>query len=205
MYYMIFMSDIDRTLIFTNKRYGFNPNKHVLYDSGIDGLNIISGMTKESSNYLNFISRTCEFIPNTSRTLEEFKRVDFDSNKIKVDYASVDNGLTMIKRKEDNSWEVIKTFETGDKSNAVPFFKELLGSSFVVSGGDNVKTDLPMLKASDKGYFLETFIYNLESVHDNVEIIENNGLYTSEDYLEKIHNIVTEKKYASLLKSLYEG
>lgn len=187
---MIFMSDLDRTLIYSNRSFGFNENEHVLVDKGSGNYrNVKSGSTKETISLLKEISNYVTFIPNTARNFDQLVRLNFEELGVDIKYASILSGKIMLEN-DNGIWTVLKEFDTTDKSNGVNFFREYLNKKFIISGGDNLEDDLSMLKASDYGYFLETYTYKLDKEYTDIEKVDNKGLLTSNDYLQKVHNKV---------------
>src|SRR3989339_1915870 len=93
---MIFASDLDGTIIFSNNHF---TNKH----KKINVVNIekkdneeISYMTFNSINILNKISKLVTFIPVTTRTIEQYKRIDFPKYKIVPEIAITSNGGNIL-------------------------------------------------------------------------------------------------------------
>lgn len=95
---VIFHSDIDNTLIYSYK-----------HDIGIDKVGVeiyegrvISFMTAKTHMLLKEVARKTIFIPTTTRTLEQFQRIDFG---VTPDYALVCNGGVLLDHgKEDAEW-----------------------------------------------------------------------------------------------------
>ena len=103
---MIFASDLDQTLIYSKK--------HIPDDSS-DIINIekkddeeISYITLKSIGLLKYILNNIYFIPVTTRTIEQYKRISLFSEILKPKYAITDNGAVILVDGEiDKEWESI--------------------------------------------------------------------------------------------------
>ena len=88
---IVFNSDLDNTLIYSYKRdIGKNKKCVEIYEN-----REISYMTDNSINMLEKISNIITFIPTTTRTEEQYKRIFF-TDKVKINYALVCNGGVLI-------------------------------------------------------------------------------------------------------------
>lgn len=87
---MIFLSDLDRTLIFSHRRISRNN----LCVERIDDREI-SYMTPYTAEKLCEISERITFIPVTMRSQKEFRRISFPEKCI-IKYAVCDNGGTLL-------------------------------------------------------------------------------------------------------------
>lgn len=99
---MLFASDLDRTLIYSEKFLNGQPEDYLLADrhKGRD----ISFMTKKSGELLKEISEAITFVPVTTRTEEEYKRI-LPVVALKPKYAIVANGgKVLIDGEEDPVW-----------------------------------------------------------------------------------------------------
>lgn len=100
---MIFASDLDRTLIYSEKFLNDDKAAYVLADrhKGRD----ISFMTRESVELLNEVNERLIFVPITTRTEEEYKRV-MPISALKPKYAIVANGgKILVDGQEDLEWK----------------------------------------------------------------------------------------------------
>lgn len=91
---MIFASDLDRTLIYSNRaieEFGY-PDKTMLKPVERKDDKWISFMTTASFSMLKEINRQCQFIPITTRTTEQFKRIFIFEQEIPITYAITSNG-----------------------------------------------------------------------------------------------------------------
>lgn len=101
--YLLFASDLDRTLIYSEKFLNGKPEDYLLADrhNGRD----ISFMTRRSGELLKEISEAVTFIPVTTRTEEEYKRI-LPVVALQPKYAIVANGgKVLIDGKEDPVWK----------------------------------------------------------------------------------------------------
>jgi hydroxymethylpyrimidine pyrophosphatase-like HAD family hydrolase len=103
---MIFASDLDRTLIYSNK----------FLDTYADDIEIIeekdniaiSHMSQRTICLLSIINEKILFIPTTTRSLEQYKRITIFQNKILPKYTIVANGGIILKNNiVDNSWQQV--------------------------------------------------------------------------------------------------
>lgn len=96
----IFLSDLDNTLIYS---YKHNIGKDIVLVETKDGKEL-SFMTVKSHLLLEKIKDEMEFIPLTTRSLEQYRRIFF-SDKWKVDCALVANGGILLQNnKIDEPW-----------------------------------------------------------------------------------------------------
>lgn len=103
---MIFASDLDRTLIYSTRFIQeMNKNQLILMET-LDNREI-SYMTKDAFNKLKSISDKIMFIPVTTRTEKQYKRI-FKLKDINPKYAIVSNGgKILINGEIDKDWEKI--------------------------------------------------------------------------------------------------
>lgn len=104
---MIFASDLDRTLIYTQK---FLPEGFTDY-KGVDFKEdrVVSYMTDKSFKQLQEISNKATFIPVTTRISAELTRIT-GFKDIKIPYAITTNGARIFfDGKEDTSWTAVIT------------------------------------------------------------------------------------------------
>lgn len=105
---IIFNSDLDNTLIYSYK-----------HDIGEDKICVeiyegreVSFMTKKSYQLLKFIQEKVVFVPTTTRTIEQYNRIDFGIGIPK--YALVCNGGVLLEDGRENeewykkSWELVE-------------------------------------------------------------------------------------------------
>lgn len=103
---MIFASDLDRTLIYSKKAFFLAPNEKVdvqLIET-LDG-KAISYMTKQAIKQLQLLAEQMTFVPVTTRTTEQFKRITVFHADIHHDYAVTSNGANILKNGNlDQDW-----------------------------------------------------------------------------------------------------
>lgn len=101
---MIFASDLDRTLIYSNKfleQASTNTIPVELKDE-----KQITHITEKSLKLLKLISEKILFIPTTTRSIEQFHRISIFNDSISLKYAVVDNGAVILKNGEvDLYWQ----------------------------------------------------------------------------------------------------
>ncbi len=88
----IFISDIDNTLIYSYKKYIGENTIPVEYYNG----KYISYMTNLSYKLLSKLSNKIMFVPLTTRSVEQYKRINFGYNCV-IKYALAANGGILIK------------------------------------------------------------------------------------------------------------
>jgi hydroxymethylpyrimidine pyrophosphatase-like HAD family hydrolase len=103
---MLFASDLDRTLIYSKK----------FLDTYADAIEIIekkdnialSHMSQRTIGLLSIINEKMLFVPTTTRSLEQYKRISIFQNKILPKYAIVANGGIILKNNiVDPVWQKI--------------------------------------------------------------------------------------------------
>lgn len=103
---MIFASDLDRTLIYSNKFVSILPEhikKNIRLVERIEDEKI-SFMTEKAIHILKKLSKEMIFIPVTTRTIAQYKRIDI-FKEIAPKYAIVSNGGNLIVNGEvDHEW-----------------------------------------------------------------------------------------------------
>ncbi|MGE4213210.1 MAG: HAD hydrolase family protein [Anaerotignaceae bacterium] len=96
----IFLSDLDNTLIYS---YKHNIGKDIVLVETKDGKEL-SFMTSKAHMLLEKIKDEMEFIPLTTRSLEQYRRICF-SEKWRVECALVANGGILLRNnKIDEDW-----------------------------------------------------------------------------------------------------
>lgn len=96
---IVFNSDLDNTLIYSYKRdIGQNKKCVEIYEN-----REISFMSDKSLEMLRYISKKILFVPLTTRTEEQYKRIFFED--VNIEYALVCNGGILLKNgKKDEIW-----------------------------------------------------------------------------------------------------
>ena len=98
-----FVTDLDKTLIFSKKFIKNEDIETIEYKDNQE----LSYMTKTALNTLKAINEKITIIPITSRSLEQYKRINFN---MKFKYTILSNGGTILCNDIiDNEWkEIIK-------------------------------------------------------------------------------------------------
>lgn len=100
---MIFASDLDRTLIYSRKLIEDNDNEIILVERH-DGKEI-SFMRKKALQMLKNLSPEILFVPVTTRTIDQYKRIFIMEEYIKPMYAITSNGGNILVNGEvDKQW-----------------------------------------------------------------------------------------------------
>lgn len=133
----IFNSDLDNTLVYSYKHNIGNDK----IDVEIYNDREISYITKRTFNLLNNVIKKVVFVPTTTRTVEQYKRIDLGIPKPK--YALVCNGGILLEDgKEDPGWYI-------DSVNMVKDSKE------------EIKKGIRLLEYDKRRNFELRFIYGL--------------------------------------------
>lgn len=90
---MIYFSDLDRTLIYSKKFINEKTN-HICIEV-LDGEEI-SYMSPKSIDILKDILKKKRFIPTTTRSIEQYKRIMFAQNDINFEWSIVSNGGNIL-------------------------------------------------------------------------------------------------------------
>ncbi|RBW70992.1 helix-turn-helix domain-containing protein [Bacillus taeanensis] len=104
---MIFASDLDRTLIYSKKSMALPNDQSVKYRlvETLDGKEI-SYMSEEAISLLSDLNKELTFIPVTTRTIEQFKRIKIFQNEICPTFAVTTNGASILEDgKLDEEWQ----------------------------------------------------------------------------------------------------
>ncbi len=103
---MLFASDLDRTLIYSKRFLDKYKKRPLLIETKDD--KEISFITELSISILKKIANRILFIPVTTRTIEQYKRISFLKNTIIPKYAIVSNGGNiLVNGKIDSYWAKI--------------------------------------------------------------------------------------------------
>ncbi|WXR62366.1 HAD family hydrolase [Peptostreptococcaceae bacterium AGR-M142] len=88
---MVFFSDLDRTLIYSKKF--IKDEEHII--SEYKNAKPITYMAKNTYDLLKYISKSIEFVPVTTRTVEQYRRIEI-LNDFNFKYAITSNGGNLI-------------------------------------------------------------------------------------------------------------
>jgi len=94
---MIYFSDLDRTLIYSNKFIGKEKNEICVEMLDEEEISYMSPKTIE---YLKEILKEKKFIPTTTRSIEQFKRIKFKEQDINFEWSIVSNGANILYKGE---------------------------------------------------------------------------------------------------------
>ena len=89
---MIFASDLDRTLIYSEKFLKDYPHPVKIVEEG----RYTSAMTIRAAELLLAIAGLTTFVPCTTRTIEQYQRINFFRQECRPKYAVVSNGGNLI-------------------------------------------------------------------------------------------------------------
>lgn len=169
---MIYFSDLDRTIICSKKLITKEDNAICI--ESIDGEDI-SFISNEILNNLKTLNSEKIFIPTTTRSVQQFKRIEFNKFGLDFKYAITSNGayilkdgvpldswrneINKIKSNSTNMNEIINNYENNFKKDISKYIKKFR----VVE--DNFF------------YFVlnKEFIQSIEFLNDFIEYISSNG------------------------------
>ncbi len=166
---IVFNSDLDNTLIYSYKRdIGYNKKCVEIYEN-----REISFMSEKSIEMLKYISKKINFVPLTTRTEEQYKRIFF--NDVNIEYALVCNGGILLKNgKRDEKWyensiEIIKPFNE-EMKKAAKLLENDIYRNFELRNIDNL---FLFTKSSEP---LKTIEYVKSNINnENIDVF-NNGI-----------------------------
>lgn len=102
---MLFASDLDRTLIYS-KQFLPNNEEQLILPVETKEDQPISYMTETAIRLLRKLTEDVLFVPVTTRTIEQYKRIFFITNEIQPKYAIVSNGGNLLVEGEiDETWK----------------------------------------------------------------------------------------------------
>lgn len=94
---MLYFSDLDRTLIYSSKIANFSINNVCIEKlKGKD----ISYISKKSIRNIEKLLKFMTIIPVTTRTIEQYRRIEFAHHNINFQWAIVSNGSYILKNNE---------------------------------------------------------------------------------------------------------
>ena len=103
---MLYASDLDGTLIFSNRHFENVPQDTQIILVEKKDQEEISYMTQKSIEILKVISESVIFVPTTTRTVEQYKRISVFQNMIIPKYVVASNGgKILINGEIDMEWE----------------------------------------------------------------------------------------------------
>lgn len=103
---ILFTSDLDRTLIYSDKMMKTYPVKGEITPTEYKGEQIITYMSQHSIDLLQRFNEKHLFVPVTTRALYQYERIHTIANIIKPKYAITSNGGTiLIDGQPDIEWD----------------------------------------------------------------------------------------------------
>lgn len=168
----IFASDLDNTLIYSYKHDIGNEKRNVeLYQS-----REISYVTDKTYSLLHELSGKTLFVPVTTRSIEQYKRIDFGIGDIK--YALVCNGgVLLVNGEKDSAWynesldlvkpcldELNKGMSILEKEPSRKFEIRFIENLFVFTKCENPKSVVELLRNSLDENLVDVF-NNIEKIY----------------------------------------
>jgi hydroxymethylpyrimidine pyrophosphatase-like HAD family hydrolase len=103
---ILFTSDLDRTLIFSQKMMNLYPTNHKTIPVEYKDDEMIAYMSLASVELLKEFNRNHLFVPVTTRALYQYERIDVFQHAVMPKFAIVNNGGTiLIDGKADEAWD----------------------------------------------------------------------------------------------------
>ncbi|MGD6818563.1 HAD hydrolase family protein [Metabacillus sp. 113a] len=102
---MLFASDLDQTLIYSRRSF-----RHEAAEEDIRLIEVLDGkeisfMTHKAISLLKQVSEKALFVPVTTRTIEQFKRISIFQSELAAEYAVTSNGGNiLINGTPDSGW-----------------------------------------------------------------------------------------------------
>lgn len=171
---MIFASDLDRTLIYSKKFVSKHEHIQLIETKGEEA---ISFMTQEAINLLKELSEEILFIPVTTRTIEQYRRISLFQEEIRPKYAIVSNGGNiLIDGEVDPEWN--HAIQKRIKEECLPFeevqskFEEIASKQWVISKkvADDLFSYCIIHPECVPMEVLDSFIHWLEDKHWRVSL-----------------------------------
>ncbi|MBF8982417.1 hypothetical protein IZY60_02585 [Lutibacter sp. B2] len=151
---MIFASDLDRTLIYSKKFVKEDMKNIRLIETKEE--ESISYMTEKAIDQLKELSKKASFIPVTTRTIAQYKRIHLFRDEIKPKYAITSNGGNIIINGEvDTNWNEKIRKSIGADS---------LATEDVLKKFEDIKSDTWLLKSHIAEDLFHYFIVDRENV-----------------------------------------
>ncbi|MEK4027612.1 HAD family hydrolase [Pseudobacillus sp. FSL P4-0506] len=103
---MIFASDLDRTLIYSNRFFDATKPDMPIRNVEIYKGKEISFMTEKAIDLLRELSEQMMFLPVTTRTVDQYKRISLFQEEIRPKYAVTCNGGVILENGQvDRDWQ----------------------------------------------------------------------------------------------------
>lgn len=134
---MIFASDLDQTLIYSRKAFRTSiEDEHIQLIETLDGKEI-SFITHKTISLLKELQLQAQFIPVTTRTIEQFQRITLFQTEIIPEYAITSNGGNILHNgKLDTTWKNIQTERLAacmEKEDVLTEFQNIAHEEWVIS------------------------------------------------------------------------
>lgn len=210
---MIYFSDLDRTIIYSNKFIGKEKNEIC-----IETLNgeEISYMSLKSIRYLKEILKYKKFIPTTTRSIEQFKRIQFQEHDLNFEWSIVSNGGNILyKGQVLQEWTEILNLELQNYESLEFIMADFKNKYKNLDGINKIRDvdDIFFYIVIDKEIFDENNIGIFEKFfHTYKWKVYVNGrkiyflpeIVTKETAIEFLSNYLDEKKFGVLGDSIMD-
>ncbi|MBS2967438.1 haloacid dehalogenase [Metabacillus sp. KIGAM252] len=133
---MIFASDLDQTLIYSRRSFRHDPaEEDIRLIETLDGKEI-SFMTHRAIELLKQVAERAMFVPVTTRTIEQFKRITIFQSELSSEYAVTSNGGNILKNgTPDADWNRLITGQLKNglaREDMLEKFKEIAHDEWVL-------------------------------------------------------------------------
>jgi hydroxymethylpyrimidine pyrophosphatase-like HAD family hydrolase len=126
---MIYASDLDQTLIYSTRAAGINFDSPLITPAETMNGQITSYISVQALAKLRQLAQEAIFIPVTTRTVEQYKRIEIFYESIKPKYAITSNGgNVLIDGEVDAEWNAYIRTHVADTSAPAADVEALFGS-----------------------------------------------------------------------------
>lgn len=191
---MAVFSDLDRSIIYSKRFLGDNKRELQIEIYKNENISYISNKTIE---LIKEIEKYNYFIPTTTRTIEQFKRIEFKKYDLNFKYSITSNGGNiLIDEQIDNEYSLFineKLKQSFNIETCIKLFEEY----------KNIKGIKKLKKADDFFFYIvvDNNIFNIETINDFIEKIGN---FNWKTYINtsKIYFMPYELKKSTAIKYL---
>lgn len=163
---MAVFSDLDRSIIYSKRFLGNNERELEIEIYKNENISYIS---KKTIELIKEINKYNYFIPTTTRTIEQFKRIEFKKYDLNFKYSITSNGGNiLIDEQIDKEYNLFineKLEQSLNIKDCIKLFEEY----------KNIK-GIKKLRKADNFFFyivVDNNVFDLESIKDFIEKIEN--------------------------------
>lgn len=172
---MMIFSDLDRSIIYSNKflqKYRYKDNDYECIET-YDGREI-SYISKKTIKLIQEIQKIGMFIPTTTRTEEQFRRINFSKYNIDFPYVIASNGATILKNNQPlKEWEDIIEYKKKNSEN-IEFMMETFETEVKAKG-------IPRIRSVENLFFylvVDESVFNIQDIKKYIDKLDyRNWMY----------------------------